>query len=311
MMLKYSGSEKGLRLNPKGVEHYSQLLKETSLQISPESDCDPTQVVFSITERSELLESPVIVNIAIEEKLIKDIPGNCLSLAVIVKESSSRSCEIAYQAELKNVATAAQSITLDETLFTNFAYGSSIFIDVIVYDKSPEYGYRVQALKRFSLSFASIAGLWSIEAVDPQYFINRGGGTNTMFITEMEFDGEEDLTMKPAIEVVKVCVNKNCVIEFGRLTNKLDTSGDVLRRFFVHSIILKISQQLLKVCTTYPRQADDGSVAAKLLDILSVNSEAEYFSLQDEVRRDPERLSLRIQNKLQLTSSIAKYTGKK
>jgi len=310
MTLKYSGSEKGLRLNPQGVEHYSQLLQETSLQIRTESDPDPSQVVYSITDRSELLENPVVINIAIDGKLISDLPNENLFLAILVKESSSRSCEIAYQATLNNAAQKSR-VEIDEDLFLNFSYNSSIFIDVVVFDKTSEYGHRIQALKRFSLSFASIAGLWSIEAVDPQYFINRGGGGDTMFITEMEFEGEEDLTMKPAIEVVKVCLNKNCVIEFGRLTNKLDTSGDVLRRFFVHSIILKISQQLLKVCNSYPRQADDGSVAAKILDILNVDSEADYDSLQNEARRDPERLSLRIQNKLQLTSSIAKYTGKK
>jgi len=310
MTLKYSGSEKGLRLFPQGVEHYSQLLQETSLQIRTESDPDPSQVVYSITDRSELLENPVVINIAIDGKLISDLPNENLFLAILVKESSSRSCEIAYQATLNNAAQKSR-VEIDEDLFLNFSYNSSIFIDVVVFDKTSEYGHRIQALKRFSLSFASIAGLWSIEAVDPQYFINRGGGGDTMFITEMEFEGEEDLTMKPAIEVVKVCLNKNCVIEFGRLTNKLDTSGDVLRRFFVHSIILKISQQLLKVCNSYPRQADDGSVAAKILDILNVDSEADYDSLQNEARRDPERLSLRIQNKLQLTSSIAKYTGKK
>jgi hypothetical protein len=310
MTLKYSGSEKGLKLNPQGVEHYSQLLKETSLQIKPEGDSDPTQIVYSIADRNELLENQITVNIVINESLVQDLPAESVSVAILVKESSSRSCEIAYQAPL-NRDNYKKQITLDEELFKNFSYSSSIFIDVVVYDKSPEYGFRIQALKRFSLSFASIAGLWSIEAVDPQYFVSRGGGVNTMFITEMEFDGEEDLTMKPAIDVVKVFLNKNCVIEFGRLTNKLDTSGDVLRRFFVHSIILKISQQLLNVCSSYPRQADDGSVAAKILDILSVDSEADYFTLQDEVRRDPERLSLRIQNKLQLTSSIAKYTGKK
>lgn len=310
MTLKYSGSEKGLKLNPKGVEHYSQLLKETSLQIRHEADLDPTQVVYSITDKNELLENRITVNISIDENLAEELPRESVSVAVLIKESSSRSCEIAYQAQLDK-SNHKKKVELDEELFRNFSYNSSIFIDVVVYDKSPEYGFRIQALKRFSLSFASIVGLWSIEAVDPQYFINRGGGADTMFITEMEFDGEEDLTMKPAIDVVKVCLNKNCVIEFGRLTNKLDTSGDVLRRFFVHSIILKISQQLLKVCSSYPRQADDGSVAAKILDILSVNSEADYFMLQDEVRRDAERLSLRIQNKLQLTSSIAKYTGKK
>lgn len=310
MTLKYSGSEKGLKLNPQGVEHYSQLLQDTSLQIRTETDPDPAQIVFSITDRSELLENPIAVNIAINEKLISNLPSDNLSLAILIKESSSRSCEIAYQSTLDK-ATHKEQVELDEALFLNFSYTSSIFIDVVVFDKTSEFGHRVQALKRFSLSFASISGLWSIEAVDPQYFINRGGGADTMFITEMEFEGEEDLTMKPAIDVVKVCLNKNCVIEFGRLTNKLDTSGDVLRRFFVHSIILKISQQLLKVCNSYPRQADDGSVAAKILDILNVDSEADYFSLQDEVRRDPERLSLRIQNKLQLTSTISKYTGKK
>jgi hypothetical protein len=117
--------------------------------------------------------------------------------------------------------------------------------------------------------------------------------------------------MKPAIDVVKVYLNKDCVREFERLTNKSDTSGDVIRRFFVHSIILKIAQQLVTACVTYPKKADDGSVASKILEILNIDTEASYLSLQQEALRDPETLSLRIQHRLSLSGAIAKYTGGK
>lgn len=165
--------------------------------------------------------------------------------------------------------------------------------------------------KRFSLSFSAVAGLWSIEAVEPQFFISRGGGSDTMFITVMEFDGEDDLTSKPAIDVVKVYVNKDCVRELERLTNKSDTSGDVIRRFFVHSIILKIAQQLMTVCLTYPRQSDDGSVASRILEILNIDTETAYIQLQQEASRDPQSLSLRVQHKLELSNAVGKYTGGK
>jgi subtilisin family serine protease len=59
------------------------------------------------------------------------------------------------------------------------------------------------------------------------------------------------------------------------------------------------------------KKADDGSVASKILEILNIDTEASYLSLQQEALRDPETLSLRIQHRLSLSGAIAKYTGGK
>lgn len=310
MSLKYNGSEKGLKLSPKGVDHYSDLLSKTALTLSNDDKADPERTVISVSDRQELLNGGVAVEVSIAEALIEFFQDKDLMLAVLVKESASRSSRIAYRATLEQ-AVGLGKLEIPEEAFKGLAFMSSVFIDVLVYEVSSEYGYLVQALKRFSLSFSAVAGLWSIEAVEPQFFISRGGGKDTMFITMMEYEGEEDLTMKPAIEVVKVYLNKECVREFERLTNKSDSSGDVIRRFFVHSIILKIAQQLVTACASYPKTADDGSVASKILEILNIDTEAAYYLLQQEALRDPETLSLRIQHRLCLSGAIAKYTGGK
>jgi precorrin-2 methylase len=310
MFLKYNGSEKGLKLTPKGVDHYSDLLSKTALTLSSEEKADPERIVISVSDRQELLNGGLAVEVSISEALIDFFQDKDLKLAVIVKESASRSSRIAYRDSFDQAVSLGR-LEIAEEIFKGLAFMSSIYIDVLVYEVTTEYGYLVQALKRFSLSFSAVAGLWSIEAVEPQFFINRGGGKDTMFITIMDYEGEEDLTMKPAIDVVKVYLNKDCVREFERLTNKSDSSGDVIRRFFVHSIILKIAQQLLTACVTYPKKADDGSVASKMLEILNIDTESSYLSLQQEALRDPETLSLRIQHRLSLSSAIAKYTGGK
>ena len=310
MKLKYNGSEKGLRLAPKGVEHYSDLLGKTSLLLSTDDKAEPGRTVVPVSDRRVLLDGGVVVEVSIPETLIDFFHGKDLMLAILVKETASRSSRVAFQCTLEEALSLGR-LEITKDLFKGLAFISSIFIDVLVYEVTTEYGYLVQALIRFSLSFSAVAGLWSIEAVEPKFFISRGGGKDTMFITTMEYEGEEDLTMKPAIDVVKVYINKDCVREFERLTNKADASGDVIRRFFVHSIILKIAQQLVTACANYPREADDGSVASKILEILNIETEADYLSLQQEALRDAETLSLRIQHRLSFSSAIAKYTGGK
>ena len=312
MKLKYSGSEKGLKLTPSGIEHYSDLLKDTTLALSSDELPDPEKTVFAISDRRDILENPPNLHVWINKSSLQTLMAEHLYLALMAKEPSSRSCRVIQNERLHDEQTQTV-LSLSRDDFSGFAFGSSIFIDVLVYSKAKADGEGplIQGFKRFSLSFSAVAGLWSIQSVEPQFFVNRGGGLNTMFLTEMDFDGEEDLTTKPAIDVVTVFINNVCAREFERLTNKPDASGDVIRRFFVHGIILKIAQQLLVTCSEYPRQADDGSVASKLLEILQINSDGDYLSLRDNAQRDPEKLSLRIQNRLELTSAISRFKGGK
>jgi hypothetical protein len=308
MNLKYSGSEKGLKLTPIGIDHYADLLKSTALSLSSDDKPDPDKMIFPISDRRSIFDDPPKAHVSIDQVALSALRTKKLYLALMVKEPSSRSCRIILNENLTDeLAQATISLSCDD--FADLAFGSSVFIDILIYEKTRIQGPLIQGFKRFSLSFSAVAGLWSIESVEPHFFVSRGGGLNTMFLTEMDFDGEDDLKTKPAIDVVTVYINNTCVREFERLTNKLDASGDVIRRFFVHGIILKIAQQLLASCIDFPREADDGSVASKLLEILQINSEADYLFLRDNAQRDPEKLSLRIQHRLELAGAVTKFTG--
>lgn len=310
MNIKYSGSEKGLRLPPKGIEHYSELLGKSYILLSADQKADPSTTTFSITDRQELLDGSGSVNLHLDQEALALLTDKHLTVCILIKEPSSRSCNILHDSSI-NTESGPIEIQLDVDAFKGFAFNSSIFVDALIYEVNPEYGYVIQGFKRFSLSFSAIAGLWSINAREPDFFVQRGGGMETLFLTEIESEDDDDLLTKPAFEVVKVNINNTCVREFERLTNKTDTSGDVLRRFFVHSVLLKISQQLFKSHESYPVQCDDGSVASKMLEILDIKSALEYESLAQQSISDPEKLSLRIQNRLSLSGSVSKFTGGK
>ena len=310
MDMNYSGTEKGLKLNPRGVDHYSSLLQSTSLLINEDQDADAEKINFSISERSELLESPPIINIVPDQECLDSLKDKSLSIAVIIKEQSSRTSRVVYNQPIGS-NYKGDEIQLSTSDFDNLSFSSGIHIDALIYESLGQNGQLIQGFKRFNLSFSAIAGLWSIESVDPSFFVGIGGGTNTMFFTKMDHDGEEDLLTKPAIDIVKVFINKQCVREFERLTNKSDTSGDVIRRFFVHSIIQKIALELINTCSEYPATMEEGSVAQKMFKILQIENESQYLSLLEEAKRDPEKLSMRIQERLLLSSSISKFTGGK
>ena len=309
MSLKYSGSEKGLRLTPKGIDHYADLLGKSYILLSSDQKEDPSTTTFSIADRQDLLDGNGSVNLCLDQEALTSLRDKQLTLCVLAKESSSRSCNVIYNASI-DANSFSHNVPLAADSFKGFAFNSSIFIDALIYEVSPLYGYIIQGFKRFSLSFSAIAGLWSIEAREPDFFVKRGGGVETLFLTEVTQD-EDDLVSRPAFEVVKVYINNTCVREFERLTNKADTAGDVLRRFFVHSVLLKISQQLFKSFESYPGQCDDGSVASKVLEILDIQSEVDYESLAQQSKYDPEQLSLRIQNRLSLSGTVSKFTGGK
>lgn len=308
--MNYSGTEKGLKLSPRGVDHYSSLLNATNLLVSEDQAEDADKINFSISERNELLEYPPVINIIPDQESLQLLKGKTLSVAVIVKEQSSRSSRVAHNRKI-DINYDGDQIQLSRSDLENLSFNSGIHIDVLIYENSRQAGQLIQGFKRFNLSFSAIAGLWSIESVDPSFFVEIEGGLNTMFLTKMNYDGEEDLVTKPAIDIVKVFINKECVREFERLTNKSDTSGDVMRRFFVHSIIQKVALELVNTCNEYPATMEEGSVAKKMLKVLQIDNESQYLSLAEEAKRDPEKLSMRIQDRLLLSSSISRFTGGK
>ena len=59
-----------------------------------------------------------------------------------------------------------------------------------------------------------------------------------MFLTKLEYDEDDDLISKPAIDIVKVLVNKDCVQEFRGSQINLTQAG-CYQQIFVHGIIQK------------------------------------------------------------------------
>ena len=308
--MKYSGAEKGLPLSPEGVDHYSSLLNLTNLILNDEQTQDPEKISFSIPERNELLETPPIINIIADKESLKSLKGRQLKVAIILKEQLSRISRVLHHQEI-SPEYDGEKIELSKSDFDNLSFVSGNNIDVVIYEQSPKIGHLIQGFKRFSLNFSSIAGLWRIEAVDPSYFVEVGGGENTMFLTKLDYESEDDLVKRPAVDIVKVLVNKDCVAQFKRLSVKADTSGDVINRLFVHNIVQKIALELINQWSDYPALMEEGSVAEKMLKVLDIENEAQYLSLVQEAKRDPEKLSMKIQDRLSLSPSVAKFTGGK
>ena len=118
MDMNYSGTEKGLKLNPRGVDHYSSLLQSTSLLINEDQDADAEKINFSISERSELLESPPIINIVPDQECLNSLKDKSLSIAVIIKEQSSRTSQSNTNNRLDAIITETRYNSLPQTLTT-------------------------------------------------------------------------------------------------------------------------------------------------------------------------------------------------
>ena len=168
MDMNYSGTEKGQKFAPEGVSNYSSLLRLTSLTLNEGQAEEHEKTSFSIPEKYELLESPPIINIVADQESIKSLNGKDISVAVILKELSSRSSRVIHNERVKP-DYVGEKIQLSKADFDNLAFNGGMNIDVLIYEKSDKTGHLIQGFKRFSLNFSAIAGLWSIESVDPSF----------------------------------------------------------------------------------------------------------------------------------------------
>ena len=304
------GLESGDYLAPGGLNFYKSLLKDSYLQESEEIEPDSSINTFSIAYKEEFFESSPTINIVFDQKSLKGIKKE-IFLTVIAKENISRQCEIIFEKPLLINESKTLKITLRESQFRKFTFNNSIHIDVIVYSKENNKLPTIEAIKRFSLRFTGILGLFSPEPRSPEFFEIYGGGKDSLCLTMVEANEHEQFTDLDAIELIKVYINVNCVKDFDLMLSQNNATSRALSIYWVSNIVSQVAIKLFEICDKYPIPTNTESIASKLLEYLNINNEDEYFKMRDLIQNNPDFINIKIQNKLQLTSKINDFRGKK
>ncbi|MCX5926700.1 MAG: hypothetical protein NTZ23_05185 [Cyanobium sp. LacPavin_0920_WC12_MAG_63_22] len=309
MEAKYQGTEKGQPLTPDGQGGYETLLSQTCFCESDDSTLQPDQLAFSVSDKSGFFENSPHISVELDLNVLEAYESEGLQIAVILKEQSSRSSCIAYKGNIET-ATHGMAVHLTPELFSQFCLTNKVFIDIVVFVEDDDFGLLEKAFKRFSLSFGTTAGYFSIEERDPSYFVARGGGEDTVWLTSVEASDENDLTCRPATDVVKVYVNTRCSRQLEKITNQVNVSGDLVSRMFVASVVSTTIHRMLELCIEYPHTCEDESVASKILDLIDAKDEISYGEFREEALHNPEAIGIKVQNAFDMATAAASFSGK-
>ncbi len=304
------GSESGEYLAPGGVNFYKSLLKDSYFLESEDHEPDSSINTFAISYREEFFEFKPSINVILDENSLRKIKKE-IFLTIIVKENISRQCEILYEEMVDLKENKTIQLILEEKYFENFTFNNSIHLDAIVYSKEKDKLPTIESIKRFTLRFTGILGLFSPEPRPPEFFEIYGGGKNSMSLTIIEAENKDQFTDLNASEILKVYINENCVREFDLMLNQNIATSDALSIYWVSNIVTQAVLKLFAVCDKYPIPKNSESIASRILKFLEINSEDEYDQMRILIQNNPENVNIKIQNELKLSEKIQDFRGKK
>jgi tRNA A37 N6-isopentenylltransferase MiaA len=84
----------------------------------------------------------------------------------------------------------------------------------------------------------------------------------------------------------------------------------MISRMFVSSVVSATVYKMLELCVDYPHNCEDESVASKILNLLNTRDEISYGEFREEALRNPELISVKIQNAVEMASAAASFSGK-
>ena len=306
------GSESGEYLPPKNIPFYKSLLKKTFFLEREEDIGDENIIHFAINNKQDFFDGNPMIKICLDEKDCKEIEED-LFIAILLKEEKTRQYKQVENKLLNFEKGFNFDIFLEEQHFNSFALISNIHIDAIVYSKSEKGLPIIESFKRFNLQFGGIANWFSIESRSEEFFIDRKGGPNTLFLTEVIFSDRDELIEKNAAEIVKVYINNSCSKEYDRMTaQKNNPISETLCLNWASDVFYQATIKLFHEFEDYPHPIDNKeSLAAKTLDLFNIEDDISYKEMRDYAFNSPEIIHMKVQNFLEIASKIGTYKGKK
>tara|TARA_B100001057_G_scaffold482653_1_gene558374 strand:+ start:2279 stop:3211 length:933 start_codon:yes stop_codon:yes gene_type:complete len=309
-MTLLKGSESGKYLAPGGVNFYKSLLKDSYLLESEEHEPDSSINTFAISYKEEFFEFKPSINVILDQKSLREIKKE-IFLTIIAKENISRQCEIIYEEIINFRENKPLELVLKEKHFEKFTFNNSIYLDAIVYSKEKGKFPTIESIKRFTLRFTGILGLFTPEPRPPEFFEIHGGGKNSMSLTIIEAEDKDQFTDLNASEILKVYINENCVREFDSMLNQNVATSNALSIYWVSNIVNQAVLKLFEICDKYPIPKNPESIASRIFKFLKINNEDEYKHMRFLIQSNPESINIKIQNELKLSEIIQDFRGKK
>ena len=306
------GSESGEYLPPNNIPFYKSLLKKTFFLERGEDIGDENIIHFAINNKEDFFDGNPIIKVCLEENDCKEIEGD-LFLTILLKEEKTRQYKQVEDKLLNFEKGFNFDIFLEEKHFKGFALNSNIHIDTIVYSNSKKGLPIIESFKRFNLQFGGIANWFSIESRPEEFFIDKKGGPNTLFLTEVIFVDRDELIEKNAAEIVKVYINNSCSKEYDRMTaQKNNPISETLCLNWASDVFYQATLKLFTEFEDYPSKIEnEESLAAKTFDLFNIEDEISYQEMRNYALNSPEIIHMKVQNFLEISSKVGTYKGRK
>ena len=308
------GSESGDYIPPKGLPFYKSLLKSSYFLEKDNDIPDESIVTFAIDDKESFLADNPIINIVVDENDYKKIKKE-LFLTIILKEELSRKAKVIHNEKLNfnNDDEFEKTINLDQNHFKEFSLSSSMNIDAIIYSKDDRKIPNIEGLKRFTLRFSGIAGIFSINEQTPEFFISKGGGANSLTMLMIDYESENDLIEKNSCDIVKVYINSNFSSQYKNMIGQVSSStSDTLAIMWTTNIIAQVILKLFEILEEYPNDIENElSMASKIFELYEINDAQKFAEQKIKIKTNPQIVSTFIEHKLNLGDRIKNFRGKK
>ena len=306
------GSESGEYLPPKNIPFYKSLLKKTLFLEKGEDIGDENILHFAINNKEDFFDGNPMIKVRLEEQNCKKIDGD-IFIAILLKEEKTRQYNQVEDKLLNFEKGFNFDICFEKQHFNGFALNSNVHVDAIVYTKSNKGLPKIESFKRFNLQFGGIANWFSIESRSKEFFIDKKGGANTLFLTEVIYGDRDELTQKGAAEIVKVYINESCSEQYDRMTaQKNNPISETLMLNWACDVFNQAALKLFREFEDYPSEIEnEESLAAKTFDLFTIKDDISYKEFREYAIYNPEIIHMKIQNFLEIASKIETYKSRK
>ena len=97
------------------------------------------------------------------------------------------------------------------------------------------------------------------------------------------------------------------------MLNQISSStSDTLSIMWTTNIISQIILQVFEILDDYPNDIEnEDSVVARIFKLYDIDDERKFTEVKDRIKRNPQKISTFIEDKLNLGENINKFRGKK
>ena len=312
-MAGYQGTETGLILLPDEVESFKQILDECCFSPSSGLVLESSESTYSIPDIDQFYQSSPSVKILIRKPFLTELlrQVNMPHIALVAKEQLIRKSEVLYNDEIVDLGVGDLNLTIpiEGNSFRGFSSTGLIHLDIIIYRNDSQFRLANISLRRFSISFGSGSGYFSIANQEPEFFIALGGGAHSQWYIEILATELTDFTSLPACEMIRLNVNSASSSQLMKMANQNNQTARMLNIMLATNVITTAAMSMLKLCDSYPQWEDEESTAAKILPLLGINQPNQYEGVREKCLVNPEYISIKIQSELEAALVVAGFQG--